>query len=178
MPSRTSKRRPPKRPASKTVRADGTYQAVRYSQVAAERICGRIARGEAWVNIANTDGMPSYHALFVWRAKYPEFAEMLAQARETAAELRADLAVLAAEAATKDDVQVARLKVAAYQKFAANPSVHLPGERPSKSKRQVERDERPRRFIVEVRRWTKVTLPDGKVVLREVFPEGEGEADQ
>jgi len=173
MPSRTSKRRPQKGPANKTVRLDGTYQAVRYSQAAAERICARISQGEAWLNLANTDGMPSYDALYRWRDKYPEFAEMLAQARETAAELRADMAVLAAEAATKEDVQVARLKVSAYQKFAANPTIRARGERRRKRDDGESSVERPRRFIVEVRRWTKVTLPDGKVVLREVFPDGE-----
>jgi len=179
MASRTSKRRPKKGPANKTVRADGTYQCVRYSQATAERICARIARGEAWLNLANTDGMPSYDALYRWRAQHPEFAEMVAQARETAAELRADLAVLAAEAATKDDVQVARLKVAAYQKFAANPTIRAHGERKAKKAAdELPALDRPRRFIVEVRRWTKVTLPDGRVVLREVFPEPEGEGER
>ena len=175
MPKGTSKRRPQKAPANKTVRADGTYESVRYSQAAIERICARISQGEAWINMAGTEGMPSYDALYRWRAKYPEFAEMLAQARETAAELRADMAVLAAEAATKDDVQVARLKVAAYQKFAANPTIRARGERKPQPRADEALVERPRRFVVEIRRWTKVILPDGKVVLREVFPEGEEE---
>jgi len=178
MPARSSKRCPAKRPASKTVRADGTATLVKYGQKICDEICARIAAGEAWTNIANTGRMPSYATLYDWRRKHPEFAEALAQAREMAAELRADMAVLAAEAATKEDVQVARLKVAAYQKFAANPTVHLRGERRAKATRESAPDERPRRFIVEVRRWTKVTLPNGKVVLREVFPEGEGEDDR
>jgi hypothetical protein len=164
-------------PKKKRIRKDGTYQAVPYSKRVAEQICARISAGEAWLKMANSEGMPSYDALYKWRAKYPEFAEMLAQARETAAELRADMAVLAAEAATKEDVQVARLKVAAYQKFAANPTIRSRGERKLKGVEAEAAVERPRRFIVEVRRWTKVTLPDGKVVLREVFPEG-GEGDQ
>ena len=172
MPEGTSKRRRKTAPANKTVRADGTYEAVRYSQGAIERICTRIAQGESWTHIAGTPGMPSYGALFIWRAKYPEFAEMLAQARETAAELRADMAVMAAEAATKDDLAVARLKVSAYQKFAANPAIRSRGERKPKVRGGETPSDAPRRFIVEVRRWTKVTLPDGGVILREVFPEG------
>ena len=165
-------------PANKTVRRDGTVETVRYSKRIAGKICARISAGEPWARMANTEGMPCYAALYDWRAKHPEFAEMLAQARQTAAELRADMAVMAAEAATKEDVQLARLKVSAYQKFAQNPAVGRPGEGWRREVGDADAIDRPRRFIVEVRRWTKVTLPDGRVVLREVFPEGEGEEGQ
>lgn len=157
-------------PASKTVRADGTATLVRYSRAVCDEICRRIAGGEVWHRIANTGSLPAYETLYAWRRKHPEFAEALAQAREAAAELRADQALLAAEEATPATVQVDRLKVAAYQWRAAKSAPKLYGP---KAGEEAEGGGEPRRMIIEIRRFEKVTNEDGKVVLREVFPEGQ-----
>ncbi len=164
-------------PKNKPVGPNGKAPRVYYSPATVDRICRRIARGEPWLELANKPGIPSYDRLYAWRNKYPEFAEALARARLMAAEVRADQAVQAAEAITVDTLAVGRVKIAAYQKFAKDPAPPGHGSKRNCAPpppKPIDPD-KPRRFIVEVRRWTKVTLPDGKVVLREVFPEGHKE---
>jgi hypothetical protein len=167
MPKRTSNSRA-NGPAGKTVRADGTVVCVRYSQKITNEICERIANGEAWFRIANTGRMPSYTTLYAWQRKHPEFAEALAQAREMAADLRADKALAVAEAATAATVQADRLHVGALQWRAAKAAPRRYGTR-SDVHDDAEHAQ-TQRLIIEVRRFEKVTRPDGSVYVREVRP--------
>jgi hypothetical protein len=153
-------------PASKTVREDGTVVCTRYSKQITQELCERIANGECWHRMANTGRMPSYATLYDWQRKHPEFAEALAQAREMAADLRADRALEVAEKATAATVQADRLHVGALQWRAAKASPRRYGTR-SDAHDDVE-DAQPARLIIEVRRFEKVTRPDGSVYVREI----------
>ena len=153
-------------PASKTVREDGTVICARYGEEITREICERIAGGDSWFKIANTGNMPSYATLYDWQRKHPEFAEALAQAREMAADLRADKALAVAEAATAATVQADRLHVGTLQWRAAKGAPRRYGTR-SDVHDDLE-DAQPPRLIIEVRRFEKVTRPDGSVYVREV----------
>lgn len=117
MPKRSSTPRPP-RPARKPVRADGSVVYRRYTPKLAEEICERIADGEVWYRICNTGRLPSYRALYQWVARYPEFAEAYAQAREIAAHARFDKALVVAEDSMPATVQSDRLRVSTLLRHA------------------------------------------------------------
>ena len=172
MSERPVRRKSPS-PATKTVRRDGTVSHVRYSRAIAREICHRLAAGEIWFKICNTGRLPSYTTLYDWRRRYPEFAESYAQAREMAADLRADKALVVAEESTQATVQSDRLRVGALQWSAAKGSPRSYGPKAGKSD---EIDEgQPRRLIIEVRRFEKVARDDGSVYVRELpkAPAGE-----
>jgi hypothetical protein len=167
----SSKKQPPILPARKTPNADGSVTHARYSKKLTEKICQRIARGDAWYRIANTDGLPSYDTLYVWLRKYPDFAEDFAQAREIAADLRADKTLAVAEEATAATVQRDRLRVAALQWHAAKAAPRRYG---SRAGGDVEQEGEPRRLIIEVRRFETAYRPDGTAYTREILPDADG----
>lgn len=53
-----------------------------YTPEIAAAICERLAVGESVRTISKTDGMPSQATVFVWLAKYPDFQERYARAKE------------------------------------------------------------------------------------------------
>jgi hypothetical protein len=161
-----------KQPAGKTVRADGTVTHARYSKKLTREICLRIAQGEIWHKICNTGHMPSYTTLYVWVRKYPDFAEDFAQAREMAADLRADKVLVVAEESTAATVQSDRLKVGALQWHAAKAAPKRYGSRAGED---VVQEGLPRRLIIEVRRFETAYRPDGTAYTREILPGGEGD---
>jgi terminase small subunit-like protein len=138
----------------------------RYSQALAHRICERLANGEKWHLICNTDGLPSYTTLYTWQRKHPEFAEKLAMAREMAADLQADTALVVAEAATAASVQADRLRVSTLMKHAALAAPHRWGAKAEAA------GSAPRKLTIYIRHFERVVLDDGSVVVREVPPEG------
>jgi len=177
MPKRTSTRRPAQ-PASKTVRADGTVTHVRYSKRVAREICERIAAGEIWFRICNTGRLPSYTTLYGWLRKHPDFAEGYAQAREMAADLRADKALAVAEDATAATVQADRLRVNTLQWHAAKAAPRRYGSRPG----QDDGDGRPPELVIRVRQFERAWREDGAPYVREIAgpgaepePDGDGQ---
>jgi hypothetical protein len=141
---------------------------VRYSKAVTREICKRIAAGEIWFRICNTGRMPSYTTLYAWLDRYPDFAEAYAQAREMAADLRADKALAVAEAATPATVTADRLHVSALQWHAAKAS---PGRYGSGGGASGGEDEAgPPRLIIEVRQFERARRPDGTAYVREVMP--------
>lgn len=158
--------------ARKTVRADGTVGYARYSKKITRELCRRIARGEVWYKMCNTGGLPSYDTLYRWLRKYPDFAEDFAQAREMAADLRADKALVVAEESTAATVQSDRLRVGALQWHAAKAAPQRYGSRAGED---VAADGAPRRLIIEVRRFETAYRPDGTAYTREILPDGEAD---
>lgn len=171
-------RAPRKKQASlprKQPNADGVYVMGRYTPALAKRVCELIAKGAAWHKIANTDGLPAYNTLYQWRAKYPDFAEALAQAREMAAEMRADQVLEMAEAATPATASADRLKISAFQWAAEGkgaPKGRFNVAAPARRAARDEPDEagQPRRIIIEVRQFERVVGEDGKAYVRELPP--------
>lgn len=148
-------------PAKKQPRADGTCTLVRYSPKLGREICDRLAQGERWAKICNTGHMPSYTTFYQWLRRYPELKEYRAQAREMAADLYADQVLDVAEAATPATASADRVRIGALQWKAATAAPHLYG---GKAEARAE----PRKIIVEVRKFEKVTGPDGRTYLREI----------
>ena len=171
MPRGTSSRPPQRRPANKVVRKDGTVVCARYSKDIADEICRRIAQGEIWFKICNTGRMPSYTLIYSWMRKYPEFAEAYAQAREMAADLRADKVLAVAEDTTPATVQADRLKVGALQWHAGKSAPRRYGARAGVRDDQDEGEARPPRLIIEVRQFEKVRREDGTLYVREIMPD-------
>ncbi len=153
-------------PATKAIRRDGTVTHVRYGKAVAEEICRRIAMGEMWFKICNTGRLPSYTTLYAWVRKYPDFAEGYAQAREMAADLRADRALVVAEESTAATVQSDRLRVGALQWRAANGAPKRYGSRASAADRE---DAAPmREIVIRVRQFERLIGDDGRAYTREI----------
>jgi hypothetical protein len=172
MPEGSSPKRTQTRLAGKKVRADGTVTHARYSKKLTREICLRIAQGEIWHKICNKGHMPSYTTLYVWLRKYPDFAEDFAQAKEMAADLRADKVLVVAEESTAATVQSDRLKVGALQWHASKAAPKRYGSRAGED---VAPEGVPRRLIIEVRRFETAYRPDGAAYTREILPGGEGD---
>ena len=56
-----------------------------YCRDVAEAICQRIAEGEALTSICDEYGMPCFSTVFSWARRFPEFAQMMRDAREAQA---------------------------------------------------------------------------------------------
>ena len=106
------------RPARKARRKDGSVVHVHYTPAIAEMICERIANGEIWYRICNTEGLPSYKSLYVWLDRYPAFAEAYARAQDIAAHARFEKALVVAEDATAATVSADRLHVSTLLRHA------------------------------------------------------------
>jgi hypothetical protein len=172
MPEGSSPKRAQVRPAGKTVRADGTVTHARYSKKLTREICRRIAGGEVWHKICNTGRLPSYTTLYDWLRRYPDFAEDFAQAKEMAADLRADKVLMVAEESTAATVQSDRLRVGALQWHAGKAAPKRYG---SKAGDDVAEEGAPRRLIIEVRHFETAYRPDGTAYTREILPGGDGD---
>lgn len=167
-----SKARTYARPRAKTVRRDGTIAYVRYSKTVTKAICKRIARGDVWYRIANTDGLPSYDTLYTWLRKYPDFAADFALAKEMAADLRADKVLVVAEEATAETVQRDRLRVGALQWHAGKAAPKKYGSRAGDVGAE---DGGPQRLIIEVRHFEVAYREDGTAYTRQIPRGGEGD---
>jgi hypothetical protein len=157
------------RAPKKTPDADGVSQMVRYSARATERICERLAKGEAWQNLCKEPGMPSYSVFYDWQRRHAEFAEAVAIARQIGADFKADKALEVASKATSATVQADRLHVGTLLKHAALTAPRRWGAR-------AEAPESGREKVVleiRVRRFERVVGPDGRAFVRELKPEGE-----
>jgi hypothetical protein len=164
-----ARRSPQKGPRSKTPDRKGRVTHVRYSQAVARKICERLARGEPWYSICNTDDLPCYASLYTWSDRYPEFAEAVARARQQGADYCADKALTVAEASTKETVQQDRLLVNTLMRRAA---VIAPKAWGGKAATAAKEKPEPVEVVFRVRHFEKVIGPDGKAFVREIKPEG------
>jgi hypothetical protein len=165
MPRKATPVRVPGRPASRAHRGDGRVLCIRYTQKVAREICERIAEGQVWFRICNTGKLPSYGTLFRWLQRYPDFAEAYEQAREIAAEQRADKALVVAEGATPATVTCDRLHVSTLQWHATRAG----GQGRYGGWGKEGKDKLgPARLIIEVRQFERVVRDDGTVYVREL----------
>ena len=146
-------------------RKGGRKAPVRYSWGLASRICERIGRGEAWAQMARGPRMPATVTLYRWRDRYPDFAEMLRQAREAQADCWAEEALAVAEGAT--DASLSRDKVRISTRLALA----------TRADRSRARDGAgggaPRRVELYVRDFAAVRLADGRLIARERGEDGQ-----
>lgn len=89
-----------------------------YNQITAELICRFVREGKTLLAISQMEGMPPRHAIFTWKARYPEFKALVDQAKKDRAEYFADLAIEEAENSKESRVQSDRLRTETY-KWAA-----------------------------------------------------------
>jgi hypothetical protein len=164
-----TRRRVQKGPRPKTPDRKGRVTHVRYSQAVARKICERLAKGEPWFSICNTDDLPCYASLYTWSDRYPEFAEAVARARQQGADYCADKALAVAEASTKETVQQDRLLVNTLMRRAA---VIAPRAWGGKTEKPAKATPQPVEVVFRVRHFEKVVGPDGKAFVREIKPEG------
>lgn len=61
-----------------------------YTTELAIDICSRISQGQSVVTISKQEGMPHQSTIYDWLAKYPEFTERYAKARELQADIFAE----------------------------------------------------------------------------------------
>jgi hypothetical protein len=57
-----------------------------FSQDLADQLCERLADGESLRSICEEDAMPNKATVFRWLAKFPDFSDQYARARETQAD--------------------------------------------------------------------------------------------
>lgn len=57
-----------------------------FSQDLADQLCERLADGESLRSICDAEDMPNKATVFRWLAKFPEFSDQYARARETQAD--------------------------------------------------------------------------------------------
>jgi hypothetical protein len=57
-----------------------------FNQDIADRLCERLADGESLRSICDEDEMPNKATVFRWLAKFPDFSDQYARARETQAD--------------------------------------------------------------------------------------------
>jgi hypothetical protein len=153
-------------------RKAGKPLVVRYSRKVATEICERLAAGELWHAICNTGGLPSYHAVYRWRKIHPEFAEGWEQAKEMAADLRADRALEVAAAATAATATPDRLHVTTLQWHAGKSSPRRWGSK-GEADGADEAGGGGRRLVIEVRQFERAFREAGAAYVREVTAEGE-----
>ena len=81
-----------------------------YRPETGEAICRALAGGMSLLEVCALDQMPTAGAVYEWLRNHDDFARMYRQARAMQADLLADRAGEIAEAATAEDVRVARLR--------------------------------------------------------------------
>jgi hypothetical protein len=90
-----------------------------YCEAAALALCERLGDGQAMHRICAEPGMPAQGTVHLWLKRYPEFAAMVATAREIQAQRLHDEVREIADAATPATLQVDRTRIAARQWQAA-----------------------------------------------------------
>lgn len=73
-----------------------------YAEELVREICGRIASGQSVATISKQSDMPASSTIYDWLAKYPEFAERYAKARENQADMFAEEILEIADTASND----------------------------------------------------------------------------
>ena len=99
-----------------------------YSDEIAERICIRLAAGESLLKICEEDGIPTRATIYDWLAKYPNFADKYAHARNVGLDDMADDVIRLADDDEKD-VQRLRLRVDTRKWYLSKLAPKRYGER-------------------------------------------------
>jgi hypothetical protein len=81
-----------------------------YSLAKARTICERLSNGESLTSIGRDPDMPCFGAILAWVKKYPEFADIYAEARQLFADCMFDEARDVAQASTHATVWSDRLR--------------------------------------------------------------------
>jgi hypothetical protein len=82
-----------------------------YCEVTAMEVFARLSLGEPMSRICADPAMPSQSTVALWRARYPEFAERMARARQVQAERFCDLGWEIASAVTPGDAYATHVKL-------------------------------------------------------------------
>lgn len=88
---------------------------VTYSPEIAEKVADLVAQGYTVAEIAKLKGMPGTSAVWSWMATQEHFADRMKVARAAAMYALADQMLTIADAATPEDVQVAKLRIETRQ---------------------------------------------------------------
>ena len=86
-----------------------------YSQDVADEICRRMIEGENLTKICSDAHMPSRFTVYSWFEHRPDFRTRCAHAREGLADFLLDKIEAMADEATKDNVEVMKLKISTAQ---------------------------------------------------------------
>ena len=86
-----------------------------YCEAVAMALCVRLGEGEAMHHLCSQPGMPAQGTVHLWLKRHPEFAVMVATAREIQAQRLYDEVREIADAATPATLQVDRTRIAARQ---------------------------------------------------------------
>lgn len=139
-----------------------------YCEATAMEVFVRLALGEAMTAICEDPGMPSQSTVALWRARYPEFAERMARARQVQAERFCDLGWEIASAVTPEDayatdVKLRHLRWTAGTLSPARYGRHKAVEAEATLERAAGADGTPaaREVIFSVRHFKKEPQPDG-----------------
>lgn len=81
-----------------------------FSETIADKICERLANGESLRAICRDEGMPGISTVLRWVGADTVFREQYARAREAQCDFLADETLEIGDAATAEDVHVARLR--------------------------------------------------------------------
>lgn len=147
---------------------------VRFSMPTAVSICARVAAGEATARMCRENKMPSVSTLYRWRDDIPEFALMLARARDIAADAAVDEALAIAAATTKETVTADRLKISTLLWRAVHGVPKRYGAKagdPAAAANAAD-DKATRPILARIRRFEPVAREDGTVFTREILPDG------
>lgn len=146
-----------------------------YSEEMAERLCVLRNEGQTWRAICAKKGMPAYTTICLWRRTKPDFAAALRAADAGAADLRADEALEFARNASQGPMGDRLRHTAFMQRAALDAPERWAGGKASRPSAAAAAVNAPRVEVVfRVRRFEKVVNDEGRTVLREIFPEGEG----
>ena len=137
----------------------------RYTKALADAVIDIRATGRPWVRLAGSDvaglGMlPAYRTPYVWARTRPEFAERWADARIMAADCRADEAAEIIKQGTPAQ-QASLLMAQAARLSPENWGVKGAAAPPA-----------AKRLVILVRKFVPVIRPDGRVICREIRPDG------
>jgi len=86
-----------------------------FSQDVADEICRRMIEGENLTKICSDASMPSRYTVYSWFEHQPDFRTRCAHAREGLADFLLDKIEAMADEATKDNVDVMKLKISTAQ---------------------------------------------------------------
>lgn len=147
----------------------GGGRRVSYCEVTAMEVFARLSLGEPITRICEDPQMPSQSTVALWRARYPEFAERMARARQVQAERFCDLGWEIASAVTPDDayatdVKLRHLRWTAGVLSPARYGRHRPVEAEATRELGAEAATPAARDVIfYVRHFKKEAQPDGTV---------------
>ncbi len=146
----------------------------RYSAPAGRRICELIEAGKATRQIARMEEMPSESTIYRWRDAHPDFAVMLARARDIASDAAVEAALEIAAQTTKETVAADRLKINTLLWRASHGAPRRWGGKGEAGGAAGASEEKvaPRRIDVRIRRFVAAQREDGTPVTREILADG------